>query len=70
VAQFREARERLPETTGDEGAVLAQLSAEPAHVDELTQRSGLAVSAVSSALVTLELKGLARQVGPMLYVKN
>jgi DNA processing protein len=70
VAQFREAREHLPETTGDEGAVLAQLSAEPTHVDDLTQRSGLAVSAVSSALVTLELKGLARQVGPMLYVKS
>lgn len=56
---------------GDEAErkVAACLSAEPVHVDELPVRCGLPVSKVTSALAMLELKGLARQVGGMHYVR-
>jgi DNA processing protein len=69
VAQYADARQVLPPVSDTERAVVEGLSADPLHVDELTQRCGLPVAAVSSALVTLELKGMVRQVGPMTYVR-
>ena len=69
VAQFANARETLPAMSDIERAVVTKLSADPVHIDELTQRCGLSVALVSSALVTLELKGMVRQVGPMTYVR-
>ncbi len=69
VAQFANARETLPAMSDIERAVVTKLSADPVHIDELTQRCGLSVASVSSALVTLELKGMVRQVGPMTYVR-
>lgn len=69
LPQFIEARQSLPAMTPTEQVIVDCLGAEAAHIDELTQRSGLPVAAVSSALVTLELKGVVRQVAPMTYVK-
>lgn len=69
VAAYADAREHLPAMSDDERAVVKSLGAEPLHVDELVQRCGLAVHTVNSALVTLELKGMVRQVGPMTYVR-
>jgi DNA processing protein len=51
-----------------ESAILKQLSWEPSHIDEICRRSGLAMPEVSSVLVMLELKGIARQMGGMNYV--
>jgi DNA processing protein len=67
VAEQTEARQVLP---GDEteAALLEQLSAEPVHVDELQQQSGLPISQVTSTLALMELKGMVRQVGGMKYV--
>ncbi len=70
LPQFAEARRHLPEVSSDEQAVLAALRGEPTHVDEITAACGLPVAAVSSALVTLELKGMVRQVGPMMYTTS
>jgi DNA processing protein len=57
----------LPE--GDvERAVYQQLGEDPIHVDELGARCGLPISAVTSALAMLELKGRARQAGGMSYI--
>lgn len=67
VAQQAEVRATVP-TTPTEDAVLALLSAEPTHVDELGRAAGLPASTVASTLALLELKGLARQVGGMSYV--
>ena len=53
-----------------EGTLLRLLSAEPQHVDEVRRASGLPISAVTSALAMLELKGLVRQVGRMNYVRT
>ena len=50
-------------------AILKQLGREPLHIDDAVRAAGLPASTVSSALAMLELKGLVRQVGPMLYVR-
>jgi DNA processing protein len=70
VAQHVEARIGLLPLDESERRVLDSLSADPLHVDELTRQCGLPVAQVSSALTLLELKGMARQVGPMTYVRN
>jgi len=69
VADFTQARRALPDMTPDEQAVLSHLSAEPAHIDEVVSAAGLSAAVVGSALVTLELKGMARSVGGMMYVR-
>jgi DNA processing protein len=61
------ARVVIPEDE-TEAQLLSHLSAEPLHVDELRQQSGLPIAKVSSTLTLLELKGLVRQVGGMNYV--
>ena len=57
-----------PEISPIERQVLAQLAAEPRHIDEIAYRCRLPVMQVSSALTLLELKGLAQQMGAMQYV--
>jgi DNA processing protein len=52
----------------DEGKLLALLSHEPVHIDELSRRTALPVPVVSSTLTMLELKGSIRQVGVMSFV--
>ncbi len=63
-----EAKEVLP-ADDTEASVLRLLSQEPIHIDEVLRGSGLEIAVVSSALAMLELKGMARQVGNMNYVK-
>jgi DNA processing protein len=53
-----------------EAAILKVLSSQPTHIDEVQRASGLPISAVSSALALLELKGTVRQVGAMSFVKS
>jgi DNA processing protein len=67
VARQMEMREMIP-ASETEAVLLKQLGAEPAHVDEICQGSGLPVATVSSTLAIMELKGLVKQVGPMNYV--
>jgi DNA processing protein len=59
----------VPELAGDEADVYAVLSSEPRHVDELARTLGLGPGAISASLAMLELKGMARQVGSMLYTR-
>jgi DNA processing protein len=63
-----EAKEVLP-ADDTEASVLRILSQEPKHIDEVLRSCGLGVSTVSSALAMLELKGMAKQVGNMNYVR-
>ncbi|MCS7179491.1 MAG: DNA-processing protein DprA [Anaerolineae bacterium] len=67
VAEQKEARQALP-ATETEALLLAHLSAEPLHVDDLTRAVGLPVAQVTSTLTLMELKGMVRQVGGMKYV--
>lgn len=59
----------MPDTSEDERAVLDALTREPAHIDLVVRGSGLAAATVSGTLAMLELKGLARDVGGMQYVR-
>lgn len=51
----------------DERHIMALLSIEPMHVDEIARNSSMPIAKVTSTLTILELKGLARMVGHMQY---
>jgi DNA processing protein len=67
VARQLEMKEVIP-ASDTESLLLKQLSAEPAHIDEICRSSQLPVSTISSTLAIMELKGLVKQVGTMNYV--
>lgn len=69
VPQQLEMQELMP-ATDTEAALLRHISKEPAHIDDLCRESGLPVSAVSSLLAMMELKGLVREVGAKAYVTS
>ncbi len=57
-----------PVTGTVESELLDILQGEPVHVDEIKRRAGKPISVVSAALTMLELNGLVRQAGSMMYV--
>lgn len=59
----------MPPTDPDERALMAVLTREPQHIDEVVRGSGLAAATVSGTLAMLELKGLVRDLGGMQYVR-
>ncbi len=67
VARQIEIAEVIP-SSDTESILMRQLSAQPAHIDEVCRSSGLPVATVSSTLAMMELKGMVKQVGPMNYV--
>lgn len=52
-----------------EQQLLALLSPEPLHIDEIVREARLSPAAVGGLLTVMELKGLVRQVAAMTYVK-
>ncbi len=64
-----EAVERALPEDPTERRVWDALSADPIHVDDLGARCGLTPASVMSCLAMLELKGRAKQVGGMNYVR-
>lgn len=56
----------LPESA-EEAAIMAHLTGQPIHVDDLSRETGLESSILSSTLTLLELKGIVQQVGGMNY---
>lgn len=67
VSEKLMARKILPDNE-TEATILEHLSAEPVHLDALARGTELPVEVVSSTLVMMELKGMARQVAPLQYV--
>jgi DNA processing protein len=59
-----------PELTDDEVQVVELLSWEPAHVDELTTRARMPPERLAGILLSLELKGAARQLAGCLYIRE
>ena len=53
----------------DESSLVARLSSEPVHVDDLCRQSGIPIATITSMLTLLELKGKVAQVGSMHYVR-
>ncbi len=56
--------------TDTENLILQCLSGELSHIDEICRRSQLPISAVSSLLSIMELRGIVKQVGNMQYTIN
>lgn len=50
-----------------EAVLLKYLSADPIHIDELRQQSGLPIASVASTLALMELRGVVTQTGGMNY---
>jgi DNA processing protein len=59
----------VPELGPQETIVWQALGGEPRHVDDLARTLSGRPGDVSATLALLELRGLARQVGPMLYTR-
>lgn len=62
--------ERILPANPTEELIVRCLSADPIHIDDLTRQCGLSIEVVSSTLTILELKGLAKMVGPMQYCRQ
>ena len=54
----------------DERRVLAVLTSEPMHIDDVGERSGLALPRISAILLTFELQELVRNAGAQHYVRR
>jgi len=57
----------IPETPEEE-MLIAHLSHEPIHVDELTRLTKLDIAAINSTLAIMEMKGMVKNMGSMQYV--
>jgi DNA processing protein len=68
VKQHEVLEEFIPEDD-HERVVYERLSTVPIHVDEIRAQCGLPVSKINASLAMLELKGRARQVGGMQYIR-
>ncbi len=67
VPQQVEMQAELPENA-EESSLLALLSHDPLHVDDLIRESNLETQSVIATLTMMELKGMIRQVGGMQFV--
>ncbi|HEX78966.1 MAG TPA: DNA-processing protein DprA, partial [Dehalococcoidia bacterium] len=66
AVQQLEMKKIIP-SSGTESLLLKQLTAEATHIDDICRNSGLPMSAVSSTLAMMELKGMVKHVGSMNY---
>jgi DNA processing protein len=67
MGEHKAARKIIP-SDETEARLMNVLGAEPLHVDEIRNRTELAIEKVSATLALMELKGMVRQVGGMNYV--
>ncbi len=65
-----EMKEILGPANEVEAGLLACLSKEAVHIDDICRSTGLPIAAVAGALAMLELRGIIRQVGTMSYIVN
>ena len=64
------ATEKIAPSSAIEAKLRSLLDREPVHIDQLARESQLSSSAISSELVILEMKGLAKNLGGMMWVKG
>ena len=67
IPQHVEISETIPDNE-EEKTVLGVLSHDPRHIDEIIRDAGLPTMTVTSTLMMMELKGMIKQVGGMMYV--
>lgn len=66
IPQQQQARQSLPQDPMER--LLWEALHQPTHIDDLCERTGLPSAQVSALLTLMELKGLVKQVGSMVYV--
>ncbi len=59
----------MPQLGDQERRVWEALGGDPRHIDDVARSSGCAAGQVAASLAMLEIKGLARHVGSMLYTR-
>lgn len=67
ITNYIENKKIIPQSPEEE-LIVAHLSHEPRHVDELIRLSGLSAPLVSSTLTMMEMKGAIKNIGSMQYV--
>lgn len=67
VTEHKQARLALP-ANDTEQRLLACLSDDPVHVDEIGAQTAMPISHITGTLALMELKGMVRQVGGMNYI--
>jgi len=65
--QVKTTAERVAPGNALETKLIQNLSADPIYVDDLARLCEMPIATITSTLTILELKGLARKVGPMQY---
>lgn len=67
VKEYVETKKIIPDSL-EEAKILAHLSHEPVHVDELKRLTKLDTAPLNSTLTLMEMKGRVRNLGAMMYV--
>ena len=70
VEQIKTETKKIVPDSQEEATILDFLSKAPIHIDEITQESHLDPASVSSTLSLMEMKGRARHIGGMYYVRT
>ena len=67
IAEYRYAQKVLPQSD-IELKLFNSMKDEPIHINDIKTTTGLSMEKVSSTLVMMELKGLVKKVGNMMYI--
>lgn len=67
ATEFIQTKEIIGETENEKN-ILAHISNEPTHIDELVRLTKLDTSTINSTLVVMEMKGMVKNLGAMQYV--
>lgn len=67
IAEYRYARKIIPQTE-IEKTLFDKMNNEAKHINDLKAETGLSMEKVSSTLVMMELKGMVKRVGNMMYI--
>jgi DNA processing protein len=62
--------EEVGAESGEEELILSLIEQEPKHIDQIVRESGLTTGEVTSLMTMMEIKGLARDLGNMVYFKD
>ena len=67
ISEYRYAQKVLPQSDV-ELKLFNTMKNEPMHINDIKTTTGLSMGKVSSTLVMMELKGLVKKVGNMMYI--
>jgi DNA processing protein len=68
IKAFVETKKAVPESK-EEGAILKFIKEEPIHINDLVRLTDLDTSAINSTLLIMEMKGMVKNLGNMLYIR-